>query len=608
MFSANNINRSSTATAESYSGIMELSILKRLVFSSLFFTIILLLTCTNILSQSAPISIDGTYSDWTSSAKTITDSSESISGIDLLELSVSNDENFLFIKITTNSEFDLTDNTGANNIRLYMDTDNNDSMGYAIQSGYGSELGIIFNSRYAHYNVTPYSRINFSDFSFRVSPTFTSNVFEMAIRRDAIPDGTNPLFTDSTIRILLLNSSNGDRLPNTGKVFTYTFDNTPTPAYVPINITKEDTNQVRVIAYNTYFNGLDDPARIPALKNIITTLSPDIIGFSECWNTTAATVKGLMDTWLPTGDTNGWYVEKHLARGLITASRWEIKQSWFHLTHQFPTLINLPERFGTDFLFTNSHLSCCQKEEQRQGQADNYIEFILDAKTTGGLIDLPENTPFACGGDFNLVGYAQQLNTLVTGDIQDVATYGVGSPPDWDNTNLTHGSCLQSDKRMDYTYRNDNGNYPPGKLDFIIYSDAVMTAEKSFVLQTEVMSTSRLFSYGLNKDDTQTASDHFPVVKDFSMHPISKPKSSSDILIFPNPATDKVNIRFNQTGNFTVLLFDISGNRVLSKEINIENEASESSLDIENLSSGVYLIKIIKKDGKEIEVKKIMKI
>ncbi len=582
--------------------------LKRHSLNFLSLVALLSLACSNLISQSAPISIDGEYSDWTSSVKSITDSPETISGIDLLELSVSNDEDFLFIQIKTNAEFDLTENLIPHNIRLYIDTDNNDSTGFAVQSGYGSELGIIFTSRYAHYNVTPYSRVDFSDFSFRVSPTVTSNIFEMAIKRDAIPDGINPLFRDSTIKILLVNSANGDQLPNSGQVFSYTFDNTPTPPLVPMNLAKEDTNQVRVVAYNVLQSGLDDLTRIPAFQSIITSLSPDIIGFTECWNTSSATVKGLLDSWLPTGDTNGWYVAKNQARGLITASRWEITQTWNSLKNQFPVLINLPERFGTDFLYTNAHLGCCDKDGPRQEQVDAYIEFILDAKTTGGIIDLPKNTPFAYGGDLNLVGYAQQLNTLVTGDIQNVATYGTGASPDWDNTSLANNLTLQSDLRMDYTYRNDNGSYPPGKLDFILYSDAVMTAEKSFVLQTEVMSTSRLLQYNLNKDDTQTASDHFPVVKDFSINPPIEPTTSSNIVVFPNPATDQITIRFNETGNFTILLFDASGNRVLFNEVTIESEENETSIDIKNLSSGVYLIKIITDDGKEIEVKKIIKI
>ena len=89
-----------------------------------------------------------------------------------------------------------------------------------------------------------------------------------------------------------------------------------------------------------------------------------------------------------------------------------------------------PAYYGTDLLFTNAHLSCCGNDAGRQNQVDQYISFILDAKTAGGAIDLPANTPFIYGGDLNLVGFSQQLTTLITGDIQDTGTWGAGGAPD----------------------------------------------------------------------------------------------------------------------------------------------------------------------------------
>ena len=87
-----------------------------------------------------------------------------------------------------------------------------------------------------------------------------------------------------------------------------------------------------------------------------------------------------------------------------------------------------------------------------------------------------------------------------------------GTTPD-----LTDQICNQTDKRMAYTWRNDGeGTYPPGRLDFIIYSDAVLTSEKAFTLQTEVMPPERLALYGLDALETSDASDHFPVTADFS--------------------------------------------------------------------------------------------
>ncbi|WP_420575059.1 endonuclease/exonuclease/phosphatase family protein [Kordia sp.] len=467
-------------------------------------------------SQSAAITIDGVFDDWNSGLATYTDTSESINGVDLLELQVTNDDEFLFIKIKANQEFDLTDDTIMQELGLFIDTDNDTNTGFDIQQGYGSELGLLFSRLYAHYNVTPYSQVSFSDLKLRVAPTVTSDEFEIAIGRHVLPDGVNPLFPSSTIKILIKNDDNFDKLPNVGNVFSYTFDETPVPAYVPIDINKGTAEHIRIVAYNTLLDGLLDANRLDDFERIIKSLQPDIVGFIESAGTSETYVKGLFDTWLPLGTVDGWYVKKH--GGEVTVSRWEITQQWDHLTRQFPVLINLPDTiYHTDLLFTNAHLSCCGADTSRQDQVDQYAAFILDAKTPGGLVTLPENTPFVYGGDLNLVGFAQQLETLKTGDIQDTATYGPGGFLDWDNTEVKEENCLQADVRMNYTWRSDSQAFPPGKLDFILFSDFTLKAEKSFVLQTELMSAARLTSYNLQQSDTGTASDHFPVVTDFSI-------------------------------------------------------------------------------------------
>jgi hypothetical protein len=70
---------------------------------------------------------------------------------------------------------------------------------------------------------------------------------------------------------------------------------------------------------------------------------------------------------------------------------------------------------------------------------------------------------------------------------------------------------------MDYTWRNDNGAYMPGKLDYAIISDGVVEALRMFGLQTNDMSADRLASYGLQSGDTWAASDHMPVVVDLAL-------------------------------------------------------------------------------------------
>ena len=559
-------------------------------FNFLLFTLIYI----NLNAQSAPITIDGVFDDWTDNLTTYTDVSESISGVDLLEIQVTNDADYLFIKIKANTEFDLTDDTIPQNIGLYIDTDNSDITGYNIQTGYGSELGLLFNQYLAHYNVTPYSQIGFSDFSFRSAPTVTSNEFEIAIKRNAIPDGINPLFPNNTIKILLKNTNNGDNLPNIGTVFTYTFDDTPVTPYIPTELNKENANYIRIASYNTELDGLIATDRLPYFERIVTSINPDIIGFLECWNTSTTQVKTLMDTWLPLGTSDGWYV---LQNGTsIIASKWNFLDWWFIIDRQFPVLIDLPNNFSTDLLFTNAHLKCCDSGDAlRQDQADQYAAFILDAKTVGGEIDLPQNTPFIYAGDLNLVGSSSPLNTLITGNIQNTATYGDGDSLDWDNTNLTDQNTIQSDVRMAYTWRKDNTQYQPGKLDFLIYSDAVINIKKSFVLQTEVMSSSRLSQYGLNEFDTSNASDHFPIVSDFTINTTAATihKNLADIIsIYPNPVTDIVTIHISDKESYHLKLINIYGKVVLSTAF-----LNEKSLNIKNLSNGIYIVTITNKNG-----------
>jgi len=117
----------------------------------------------------------------------------------------------------------------------------------------------------------------------------------------------------------------------------------------------------------------------------------------------------------------------------------------------------------------------------------------------------------------NLVGNSQQYYTIIEGDIQDTDSYGEGGFPDWDNSELEDIICRQTDKRMAYTWRHDNSEYPPGRLDFIFYTNSIMSTAKSFTLQTEIMSDERLENYGLLWDDTKGASDHFPIVADFDL-------------------------------------------------------------------------------------------
>ena len=123
----------------------------------------------------------------------------------------------------------------------------------------------------------------------------------------------------------------------------------------------------------------------------------------------------------------------------------------------------------------------------------------------------------------NLVGYAEQLDSLLNGWISDEDKFGVSRAADWDGTGFAdaipyHTTCGEA-----YTWRDDERSFAPGRLDYIVYSDSVLELRNRFVLWTPDLTAAELQSLHLEADDTAKASDHLPVVADFIMLPPPRP-------------------------------------------------------------------------------------
>jgi exonuclease III len=145
------------------------------------------------------------------------------------------------------------------------------------------------------------------------------------------------------------------------------------------------------------------------------------------------------------------------------------------------------------------------------------MAFIRDAKAPGGMVDLTPKTPIIIVGDLNLVGYAQQLKTMLSGEIVNVTPFGPAFKPDWDGSNFADLMPRHTDSPMTYTWRDDNIAFNPGRLDFMIYSDSVLRLGNRFVLFTPAMTADSLAAHDLQPQDVPTASDHLPVVSDFML-------------------------------------------------------------------------------------------
>ncbi len=561
--------------------------------------IILLLINQQVVAQALPIVLDGFYDDWNTSNFNYTDNTNDGGAIDFYDMSVTNDEDFLYVRFRLNMELDLTDN---NVITLHLDTDNNTSTGSFVH-GIGTDLRVNFGFRSANLYHPSIVTGDFNDIDFRVNPTVTGDQFEIAISRTATVQG-NPVFSNSdTIKVALKdNSTNGDVMPDVGTSFTYVMDNTPT-AISPIDFEVDVVDGLRLMTYNMENDGLTDANRRPSFDRIIQAVDPDILTFNEGWNIPVTSAINYMNLILPQVST--WYGYK--TGGVITLSKFPMLDNWNIFNSRVNgSLIDVSSaNFGHDsILIINAHLKCCDGDALRQEQADRFVEFILDAKSAGGQVTLSDRTPFVLMGDLNLVGQAQQLRTLLTGNIINTNIYGQGGALDWDDSDLGDAVPRHSDGRMTYTWRNDGSSFPPGRIDYLIYSDEVLTIDKTFVVRTENMSASRLYDYGLNQNDTETASDHYPVVADFvyststNTNPILQP---TNFKIYPNPASAYFSIALKdiKASMIHVRLTNLLGQTVRTWE-NLETQ-SNLNFDIKGLESGIYNVIIESKEGRSVK-------
>lgn len=494
----------------------------------MFKLIFLFLASCFSFSQNTQINIDSQFDDW-ENIFSFEDEFNDIGGVDFKSISITNDDNFLYIKFETFEEIDLLDmefnGEELYDVEIFIDTDNDSQTGFvpAYNENIGCELGIMFNQRYVWYNEpSPDVQISLYDVGIFPAPTVTSDQFEIAIDLKSDYDGSL-LFPNSEIKIQLRDWISGDNIPNINSEIIYNI-NSKYLDYQPININKDSSNLIRLTAYNVLNNGLDDNNRIDKLKNILQVLDSDIFAFSECYQTSQETVKNILDNILPVSNIGGWFVKKKDGDDLILASKFPIIQDWSDessgIKKMHPCLIDLPDDiYAKDLLIINSHMSCCDNDVARQEQADDFVNFILDAKTPGGIIDLDEGTPFILCGDLNLVGFSQQLKTILTGEIINTDDYGFGGGMNWSNNELKDQVCMHTELPLSYTWRDisyDVGSYPYGKLDYIIFSDDVISSQKSFSVDTEFISQQSLNTNNLNNDDS-SGSDHLPITVDFDI-------------------------------------------------------------------------------------------
>lgn len=451
-----------------------------------------------------PILIDGHFDDWTSRPPAYQDATGDAgkSGLDILEIGLAHSATHLFIHVKLNRPIHLQ-NDRVLYLTLHSDSDP------------APDLFYDFGGRTGAFEGRPVTQF---DLGLVTLPTHSSAEFEIAISMDTLlrdasaNDIPLPLETVS-LSLKDPTPAGGDTAPDQDFI-SYALTSPPEPDLPPLPLEKpgpadSGAVQIRLVTWNMLRDGMFDRDRAPAFQQILTALQPDLIAFQEVYNRTGKSVQKKLEAWL--GGT--WYTIQ--VGDLVTASRYPFVEAWtdtyqpLDAPHTFPVLI---EVHGERLILFNAHLRCCDADAERQEQVDRVIAFLRDAQFPGspGLI-------FA--GDLNLVGDAQQLTTLLTGDIADEAQFGPDHLPDWDATPLADLLPRQTHAPFAYTWRDDRDTFAPGRLDYVLFTDSILTPVHSFIFLTETLPPDLLAQYGLEPGDSLLASDHLPVVVDFLMVP-----------------------------------------------------------------------------------------
>jgi len=585
--------------------------------------LILLLILSSLLIAQKRILIDENFSDWNDISTYTVDplGDNTGSNFDFDTLFVANNDDYLYMRVETTEKFNLVDH---NFMTLYIDTDNNTSTGKSVH-GIGAELEYTFGSRKGKAYLTGEQTVYHDNIGFFGAPTFSANDFEFVIDRHTEISGT-ALFPNNTIKVVMIDYSSSDlsdsydQVPNSGG-FEYSFQSAasdPTPKY---SINKTNIGYLRLMAYNTAYDYGDvQKEKILQAQNsdrfnrIFNVIQPDIIGLCEIYDASSQQIADKMEEFLPSASGENWYNKKEVS-DIVLLSRFQIKESFkidSDVGHDASGafLLDLRPKYDSDMLVIEAHPKCCtsvgNEDEKRQNQFDAIIAFIRDAVNDGGDLTIAPNIPIVIMGDMNLVGSVRQYVTLTTGNIYYEGTYGEDFAPDWDGGSLDDSKPYVTNTGM--TYTTNEGSYPPGRLDYIVFSGSVMKAVNKYVLNSQKLTESQLSESGLTKNDNQV-SDHLPVVVDFDLSPITDvkkkdetPKKFGLMQNYPNPFNPSTTIKFDIPNVGTsrdlsptvkLIVYDMLGREVktlLNKSLQPGNY--EVEFNGNELPNGIYFYKL----------------
>ncbi|HYE61886.1 MAG TPA: endonuclease/exonuclease/phosphatase family protein [Phycisphaerales bacterium] len=457
----------------------------------------------------AGILLDGDTADWPS------------------DVVITADPNYLYLRFSPGQAYTLQAANVTTSILLDVDADKGtgegsslapfDQMGVDLELEFSPRQGAaIKNGVYAH-TVDSQGRrtpIQIQDLDLTCTPTYAATWYELRISRTPENAGLLPrgglLSSGRVTGVFATRDGNGKV---TGYSDPFSADVGPASAGTVLgraDLPGKPAGAVRVMAYNVEKSGpLSQPE---VFRRVFAAVRPDVVLISEWEQGDAESVQGWFAAMVGEGS---WNVVKApgdnaSGGGVAVVSRWPLT----------PLLKNSVTRPGSDGNGTRpvrfigativtpmgdvvaaaTHLKCCGTMDSSEDRTRLAEAKAINAAVGAALAELPATTLRVIGGDFNLVGSRPPLDLLRAGLDSDGSDLSVAMPVVLGDRTVT-------------TWRDPKSGFGPGRLDYLLFSDANAEVANAFVLDTWRLSDESLARIGLDRTDTEV-SDHLPVIVD----------------------------------------------------------------------------------------------
>jgi endonuclease/exonuclease/phosphatase family metal-dependent hydrolase len=463
-------------------------------------------------AKGSKVALDGSFKDWPSNA------------------AVQADPDWIYFHVTV-PDASAPLQAGSETLALWLDADGDAKTGQVMPApagaaGMGVDLVVEYSPADAEHPgqtkrgvearaMNPGGKttaLTHTQIGLASLPTYASGAYEARISRHvdaaAAPALANALAARGRgTAMFVLKDKNGKV---TGWSDPESFSKPAMPAGAPvadIAVPAKPKGAVRVVSYNVLKSKLvQEPG---TFARVLHALNPDVILLQE-WDADAATATAWF-TAVVTGK-HEWYA-RSAAGDVVIVSPYEITALGGP-----DTIVaagseaseggeKAPVRFlgaivktpRTPVAVGTLHLKCCgtagsPEDARRLAEAKAINGAMRAALAQSGI----KVRVFA--GDFNLVGTRAPLDALCAGLDSDGSDLAVAEP-------------MVLGDRAEYTWMDRQSEFPPGRLDFAVYSDAGSTVVNAFLLDTSRLAPKALAKIGLDGADT-AASDHLPLVVD----------------------------------------------------------------------------------------------